>query len=166
MSKLIRVKDTDNVEDIKKKIPNFNEKLTNTTEQTTYNEENPYEFEEQLINAVESFTEIDDKIRKLQNDIKELKKLRAKNHDEILVHLERLGEKQINIDGGKLIVNQYKSKGFAKEKALLETLDEEIKDVNIKKNIVDKIETKKKKSAKTRIQLKRTFENEKKKNKK
>ena len=77
---------------------------------------------------------------------------------DILKHLERLGESNINITGGKLRINQYESKEGLKEDIVKEALSEKIKDPTIIEFIFEKINEKRVANGKVQKSLKRTFE--------
>lgn len=129
-------------------------------------EEGNYEYTEELTKKVVAYVKYDDKIRELQAEIKNLNNQKKASEEEILKHLERLGETMINVTGGKLRINQYESKAGLKEDIIKEVLTEEgLKDPQIIEKIFDKIEVKRKNNSKIQRSLKRTFErnNEKKK---
>jgi hypothetical protein len=77
---------------------------------------------------------------------------------DILKHLERLGESNINITGGKLRINQYESKGSLAEDVIREAIEEKVKDPKIIEMILEKINEKRVANAKIQVSLKRTFE--------
>jgi len=72
--------------------------------------------------------------------------------------LERLGESNVNITGGKLRINQYESKEGLKEDLIKEALSEKIKDPTIIEFIFEKINEKRIANGKVQKSLKRTFE--------
>ena len=78
--------------------------------------------------------------------------------ESILKHLERLGENNINITGGKLRINKYESKEGFKEPMVKEVIADKIKDPKIIEHILEKIEEKRIANAKVQISLKRTYE--------
>ena len=129
-------------------------------------EEQEYEYSLELENKVKEFVKNDDRIRELQNELKLLNNSKKIAENEILKHLERLGENNINITGGKLIVNQYGSKEGLKEDIIKEALSEKIKDPKIIEFIFEKIKEKRIAGGKIQVSLKRTFERGEKKNKK
>ena len=117
-----------------------------------------YEFTKELEEKVKNFVKNDDKIRELQIELKKLNTAKKVAETEILKHLERLGESNINITGGKLRINQYESKESLKEDIIKEAIGEKIKDPKIIENIFEKINEKRIANGKVQKSLKRTFE--------
>jgi hypothetical protein len=115
-----------------------------------------YEFQEDFENQVKTYVKTDNNIKELQKEIKELNQAKKVAEDSIMKHLERLGETNINITGGKLIVNKYESKGSFKEDIVKEVLSEKIKDPKIVESIFDKIQEIRTENAKMQLGLKRT----------
>ena len=115
-----------------------------------------YEFRDDFENQVKTYVKIDDKIKELQKDLKEMTQQKKIAEDLVMKHLERLGETNINITGGKLIVNKYGSKGGFKEDIVKEVLMEQIKDKKIVENIFEKIQGIREENAKIQMGLKRT----------
>ena len=115
-----------------------------------------YEFKDDFENQVKTFLKIDDKIKELQKDLKDLNTQKKVAQESIMKHLERLGETNINITGGKLIVNKYGSKGSFKEDIVKDVLLEEIKDKKKVENIFEKIQEIREENSKIQINLKRT----------
>lgn len=115
-----------------------------------------YEFKDDFENQVKSYVKTDDKIKELQRDLKEMNQQKKVAEDLIMKHLERLGETNINITGGKLIVNKYGSKGSFKEDIVKDVLMEQIKDKRIVETIFEKIQGIREENAKIQMGLKRT----------
>jgi hypothetical protein len=115
-----------------------------------------YEFQDDFENQVKTYVKTDNNIKELQKEIKELNQAKKVAEDSIMKHLERLGETNINITGGKLIVNKYESKGSFKEDIVKEVLTEKIKDPKIVEAIFDKIQEIRIENAKMQLGLKRT----------
>ena len=115
-----------------------------------------YEFRDDFENQVKTYVKIDDKIKELQKDLKEMTQQKKIAEDLVMKHLERLGETNINITGGKLIVNKYGSKGSFKEDIVKEVLMEQIKDKKIVEKIFEKIQEIREENAKIQMGLKRT----------
>lgn len=132
------------------------EQLTNEEDEEEYESMEEYEFKEDFEVQVKSYVKTDDRIKELQREIKELNQAKKVAEDSIMKHLERLGETNINITGGKLIVNKYGSKGSLKEDIIKEVLSEKIKDPKIIEGIFDKIQEKREENAKIQMGLKRT----------
>ena len=141
--------------DIEDKIED--EKETNDEEENESDEED-YEYTEELSKKVREYVKDDNRIRELKEELKNLNNGKKKAEGEILKHLERLGESNINITGGKLRVNQYESKSSMKEDIIKKVLGNKIKDPKIIEAIMDDIETERVNDAKIQISLKRTFE--------
>jgi hypothetical protein len=121
-----------------------------------------YEFKEDFEKQVKTYVKTDDRIKELQKEIKELNTSKKISEDAIMKHLERLGETDIKITGGKLIVNKNRAKASLKEDFIKEALTEKIKDPKIIEDIFEKIEEKREENAKILDKLKRTNGNKKK----
>jgi hypothetical protein len=121
-------------------------------------EEHQYEYTEEFKKKVKDYVKNDDRIRELQTELKTLNIAKKTAEMEILKHLERLGETNINITGGKLRINQYESKEGLKEDLVKEALSEKIKDPKIIEFIFEKINEKRVANGKVQKSLKRTFE--------
>jgi hypothetical protein len=124
--------------------------------------EKGYELHNEFKEKVVAYIKADDKIRELQNVLKDYRKIKKDSEEGILRHLERLGESMINVTGGKLRKNQYESKAALKKELIKETLAEKIKDVLIVEELLNKMEDKR--EVKINVSIKRTFEREKKSN--
>jgi hypothetical protein len=121
-------------------------------------DEHEYEYTEELKKKVKDYVKNDDRIRELQAELKALNGAKKTAETEILKHLERLGETNINITGGKLRINQYESKEGLKEDLIKEALKEKITDPKIIEFIFEKINEKRTAGGKVQVSLKRTFE--------
>ena len=117
-----------------------------------------YEYTEEFKKKVKDYVKNDDRIRELQLELKVLNNAKKATETEILKHLERLGESNVNITGGKLRINQYESKEGLKEDLIKEALSEKIKDPKIIEFIFEKINEKRVANGKVQKSLKRTFE--------
>jgi hypothetical protein len=117
-----------------------------------------YEYTEEFKNKVKDYVKNDDRIRELQAELKLLNNSKKAVEIEILKHLERLGETNVNITGGKLRINQYESKEGLKEDLIKEALSEKIKDPKIIEFIFEKINEKRIANGKIQKSIKRTFE--------
>jgi hypothetical protein len=124
------------------------------------NGEKGYELHNEFKDKVVAYVKADDKIRELQNVLKDYRKIKKDSEEGILRHLERLGENMINVTGGKLRKNQYESKAALKKELIKEALAEKIKDVVIVEELLNKMEDKR--EVKINVSIKRTFEREKK----
>ena len=121
-----------------------------------YEDSEEYEFKDDFENQVKAYVKNDDRVKELQREIKELNQAKKVAEDSIMKHLERLGETNINITGGKLMINKYGAKASLKEEIIKEVLTEKIKDPKIIENIFDKIQEKREENAKIQMGLKRT----------
>lgn len=121
-----------------------------------------YEFQDDFEEKVKLYVKTDDQIRELQKQIKEFNTQKKNTEEAILKHLERLGENNINITGGKLRINKYESKEGFKEVLVKEVISEKIKDPKIVETILEKISEKRNENTKVQISLKRTYERNKK----
>jgi hypothetical protein len=118
--------------------------------------EGEYELNDEFKNKVIAYVKADDKLREIQNSMKDLRKIKKDTEEAILRHLERLGENMINITGGKLRKNQYESKEALKKEFIKEALSDKIKDVVAVEDLLEKMESKRK--LKINVSIKRTFE--------
>lgn len=122
-------------------------------------DEQKYEYTEEFAKKVKQYVKNDDRIRELQTELKLLNTAKKTAEADILKHLERLGESNINITGGKLRINQYESKEGLKEDIVKQAIAEEgFKDPKIIEKIFDKINQKRTANGKIQLSLKRTFE--------
>lgn len=151
-SKKTSVTDSDNELD----IPNPNDGLDDDV--SDMDSEAEYEYTEEFKKKVKDYVKNDDRIRELQAELKTLNNAKKTAEMEILKHLERLGESNVNITGGKLRINQYESKEGLKEELIKEALSEKIKDPKIIEFIFEKINEKRVANGKVQKSLKRTFE--------
>ena len=184
--------DTDSliIKKIKKNLENVkvinvndmnNEKITNTNTNTNDNDNNNEYYEyaqmDELIELVKKYTTMDDENRALKELIEqktkhekqkmaELKQQKKIINDEILIHLEKIGEGHITIKDGKLIKNCYTKEAQIELNMIIKAFDDNIKNNDkLKKKIIDSIEEQKKEKGVARTQLKRTFTKTQKKNK-
>ena len=136
-------------------------KETKKTKETEETEETPYEFQEDLTNKVKEYVKSDNAIRELQQKIKELTVTKKNAEQDILKHLTKIGDTNINITGGKLRINQYESKEGFKEDLVKSVMTDTIKDPKIIENILVNVNEKRIQNAKIQVSLKRTFEKKK-----
>jgi len=136
-------------------IPEPNDELDDGSDMDT---EAEYEYTDEFKKKVKDYVKNDDRIRELQAELKVLNNSKKTAEMEILKHLERLGESNVNITGGKLRINQYESKEGLKEDLIKEALSEKIKDPKIIEFIFEKINEKRVANGKIQKSLKRTFE--------
>jgi len=155
--KLNKKEKTQIIEEVEIEDENEDDNETNDVEENESDDED-YEYTEELSKKVREYVKDDDRIRELKEELKNLNNGKKKAEGDILKHLERLGESNINITGGKLRVNQYESKSSMKEDIIKKVLGNKIKDPKIIEAIMDDIETERVTDAKIQISLKRTFE--------
>ena len=152
-----------NKSSIKKNKDKKNNKNSDTSDlpdqdESDLDSEHQYEYTEELKKKVVQYVKNDDRIRELQTELRTLNSAKKVAENDILKHLERLGETNINITGGKLRINQYESKEGLKEDIIKEALSEKIKDPKIIEFIFEKINEKRTAGGKVQVSLKRTFE--------
>lgn len=152
----INKKNKDNIKHEKEDLSSLDP--NNVNEDESDDEEHEYEYTEEFKKKVKDYVKNDDRIRELQAELKTLNSAKKNAEGEILKHLERLGETNINITGGKLRINQYESKEGLKEDLIKEALGEKIKDPKIIEFIFEKINEKRVANGKVQKSLKRTFE--------
>ncbi len=159
INKPVKKEDSDEENSKNKKNNEDNENNENDEENSGSEDSDvEYEYTEEFKEKVKTYVKNDDKIRELQQEIKKLNNIKKTAETDILKHLERLGENNINITGGKLRINQYESKDSLKETIIKEAITEKIKDPKIMENIIEIINEKRINNAKIQISLKRTFE--------
>lgn len=133
--------------------------LSNLSDESDLSDNEPqYEYTDEFKKKVKDYVKNDDRIRELQAELKVLNNSKKAAELEILKHLERLGESNINITGGKLRINQYESKEGLKEDIIKEAILEKINDPKIIEFIFEKINEKRVANKKVQKSLKRTFE--------
>lgn len=170
LSKTKSIKKTKNIKSTKKntkstkndldsELPNPNDEYNNESDiDSDIDSEAEYEYTDEFKKKVKDYVKNDDRIRELQTELKVLNGAKKNAEMEILKHLERLGESNVNITGGKLRINQYESKEGLKEDLIKEALSEKIKDPKIIEFIFEKINEKRVANGKVQKSLKRTFE--------
>jgi len=94
---------------------------------------------DKLITSIKHWVQIDDKIRKIKNELKELND-EKKNHEEIvLAELSNMDEQVINISDGKLRKNVTKTQSALKKDEIQKTIFDFTKDEQKTFNIIEKI---------------------------
>lgn len=155
------ISDSDEKEKKKSSAKNTNIEASEESDSgSNSDDEKGYELHNEFKDKVIAYIKADDKIRELQNVLKDYRKTKKDSEEGILRHLERLGENMINVTGGKLRKNQYESKAALKKELIKEALSEKIKDVVIVEELLNKMEDKR--EVKINVSIKRTFEREKK----
>ena len=117
------------------------------------------EFEEKVI----KYVKLDNLIRKKNAEVKELKEQRKPCEEFILKYLDQIGQNTIDITGGKLRRNKSETKTSINSDVIKKSLQEKISNPKDVEEILKIME--KNRPLRTSINLKRTSEREKKKNK-
>ena len=154
--KVSKLKKSD--DELKQDSESESESEKSKSEESGSDSEAGYEYTQELAEKVKSYVKNDDRIRELQTELRKLNAEKKAAEMDILKHLERLGESNINITGGKLRINQYESKGSLAEDVIREAIEEKVKDPKIIEMILEKINEKRVANAKIQVSLKRTFE--------
>ena len=94
---------------------------------------------EKLITSIKHWVQIDDKIRKLKNELKELNDEKKTHEEIVLVELSNMDEQVINISDGKLRKNVTKTQSALKKDEIQKTIFEFTKDEQKTFNIIEKI---------------------------
>jgi hypothetical protein len=148
----------DDISDSEDESKDEHQNKNNNKNEDSSENEGEYELNDEFKNKVIAYVKADDKLREIQNSMKDLRKVKKDTEEAILRHLERLGENMINITGGKLRKNQYESKEALKKEFIKEALSDKIKDVVAVEDLLEKMESKRK--LKINVSIKRTFERE------
>jgi hypothetical protein len=102
--------------------------------------ENKKTISAEFVQKVKKYIELDDKIKILKNNIKELSNDKKEFEEFILNYLQSIDEKTIDIADGKLIRNVYKSQGALKkeliQKALIDIVGDSVKATSITDEII------------------------------
>jgi hypothetical protein len=94
---------------------------------------------EKLITSIKHWVQIDDKIRKLKNELKELNDEKKTHEEIVLVELSNMDEQVINISDGKLRKNVTKTQSALKKDEIQKTIFEFTNDEQKTFNIIEKI---------------------------
>lgn len=94
---------------------------------------------EKLISSIKHWVQLDDKVRKLKEEMKDLND-EKKNYEEIVLEeLGKMEEQTINISDGKLRRNVTKTQSPLKKEEIQKTIFEFTKDEVKTLNMIDKI---------------------------
>jgi len=115
--------------------------------------ENDKKPSEKLINSIKNWVQLDDKIRKLKEEIKELNDEKKEYEDFVLGELEKMDEQVISISDGKLRRSITKTQSPFKKEEIQKTIFEFTKDEKKTFDMIDKIMTSR--QIKEKINLKR-----------
>lgn len=145
----------------KKSIESINKKKEIKKEEKEGSEQ-PVEIDqatmEKLQKIVAEYVETDNKVRELQEQVKNLNNKKKAAEGEIMLYLEKCGETCVGITGGKLRLNKYESKGGLKEDIIKESILEKVKDPKIVESILETINEKRENNSKAQTSIKRTFD--------
>ena len=122
------------------------------------NDEYQYEFSADLEKNVKLYVSTDDEIRALKEKLKTLNEKKLNAEKEILKHLERLGENNINVTGGKLCINKYEQKAPLKEDIINAVINKKFNNQEISMELLESINQSREMAKKIRMSIKRTFE--------
>ena len=115
--------------------------------------ENEKKPSDKLINSIKNWVQLDDKIRKLKDEIKELNNDKKEYEDIVLGELEKMDEQVINISDGKLRRSITKTQTPLKKEEIQKTIFEFTKDEQKTFDMIEKIMTSR--QIKEKINLKR-----------
>lgn len=111
-----------------------------------------------LQQAIAEYVGVDDKLREIQQQVKNLNAKKKSVEGEIMTYLEQCGETCVGITGGKLRLNKYESKGSLKEDIIKESILEKVKDPKIAEEILETINEKRENNSKAQTSIKRTYD--------
>ena len=94
---------------------------------------------EKLINSIKHWVHLDDKVRKLKEEVKELNDEKKEHEELVLAELEKMEEQVINISDGKLRRNVTKSQAPLKKEEIQKTIFEFTKDEQKTFDMIEKI---------------------------
>jgi hypothetical protein len=104
--------------------------------------ENEKKPSDKLINSIKNWVQLDDKIRKLKDEIKELNNDKKEYEDIVLGELEKMDEQVINISDGKLRRSITKTQTPLKKEEIQKTIFEFTKDEQKTFDMIEKINQK------------------------
>jgi len=124
----------------------------------TNQQNKPYERMGELQQDVKAYVTVDDEIRTLERRAKELKAQRKETQENILVHLDRIGEDHINITDGILNIKRKSTGGALKRDTVENVLAGKIGETKIKEEIINSIDEVCNASKKITVSIERKFE--------
>ena len=113
---------------------------------------------EKLIISIKHWVHLDDKIKKLKDEIKELNNEKKEHEEFVLDELSKMEEQVINITNGKLRRNITKTQTPLKKEEIQKTIFEFTKDEQKTYDMIDKIMSSR--QIKEKINLKRIINRE------
>jgi hypothetical protein len=94
---------------------------------------------EKLISSIKHWVHLDDKVRKLKEEIKDLNDEKKTHEELVLAELEKMEEQTINISDGKLRRNVTKTQAPLKKEEIQKTIFEFTKDEQKTFDMIEKI---------------------------
>ena len=94
---------------------------------------------DKLISSIKHWVQLDDKVRKLKDEMKELSNEKKSHEEVVLTELEKMEEQAINISDGKLRRNLTKTQAPLKKEEIQKTIFEFTKDEQKTFDIIEKI---------------------------
>lgn len=95
------------------------------------------EFQENVV----KFVKFDDLIKKKQKELNELKSQKKPCEEYIIKHLEKLGEDQVEITGGKIKKNKAETKSALNQDLLKDAISEKVKDEKTVEEIIKLVDS-------------------------
>ena len=94
---------------------------------------------EKLITSIKHWVQLDDKVRKLKDEMKELNDEKKDHEEVVLAELSKMDEQVINISDGKLRRNVTKTQAPLKKEEIQKTIFEFTKDEQKTFDMIEKI---------------------------
>jgi hypothetical protein len=94
---------------------------------------------DKLISSIKHWVQLDDKVRKLKDEMKELSNEKKSHEEVVLSELEKMEEQTINISDGKLRRNLTKTQAPLKKEEIQKTIFEFTKDEQKTIDMIEKI---------------------------
>ena len=94
---------------------------------------------DKLISSIKHWVQLDDKVRKLKEEMKDLNEEKKEHEEIVLSELSKMEEQTINISDGKLRRNVTKTTTQLKKEDIQKTIFEFTKDEQKTFDIIDKI---------------------------
>ena len=112
------------------------------------------EIKNELEHNVKCYIKLDNEIREKTKELNEIKKFKKAYESKILISLDDIGVSTIQLNTGKLRLNQSKTKTPLNKDIILSVMKENIRDENVIKDILIALDNRK---ISTRKNIKRTF---------
>lgn len=114
---------------------------------------------DKLIISIKHWVQIDDKVRKLKEEIKELNDEKKEHEEVVLTELSKMDEQVINISDGKLRRNITKTQAPLKKEEIQKTIYEFTKNEQKTFEIIEKIMTSRQVTEKVNLKRLKNREN-------